>query len=126
MQSIRTDDAPKAIGPYSQGIAYKDLLFLSGQIGLNPKTGVIESTTIEGQTRQVMSNIQAVLAAVGSDLSRVLKVTVFLSNMEEFGTFNKVYGEFFGEMPPARSTVGVSKLPRDAKVEVDVIAHRVG
>ena len=126
MQSIRTDGAPRAIGPYSQGIAYKDLLFLSGQIGLNPKTGVIESSTIEGQTRQVMSNIQAVLAAVGSDLSRVLKVTVFLSDIQEFTTFNKIYGEFFGELPPARSTVEVSKLPRDAKVEIDVIAYRVG
>jgi 2-iminobutanoate/2-iminopropanoate deaminase len=126
MQSIRSDDAPKAIGPYSQGIAYKDLLFLSGQIGLNPKTGTIESSTIEGQTRQVMSNIQAVLAAVGSDLSRVLKVTVFLSDIQEFATFNKIYGEFFGDLPPARSTVEVSKLPRDAKVEVDVIAYRVG
>jgi len=125
MQSIRTDDAPKAIGPYSQGIAYKDLLFLSGQIGLDPKTGAIESSTIEGQTRQVMSNIQAVLAAVGSDLSRVLKVTVFLSDIQEFATFNKVYGEFFGELPPARSTAQVSKLPRDAKVEVEVIACRV-
>lgn len=126
MQSIRTDDAPKAIGPYSQGIAYKDLLFLSGQIGLNPKTGVIEAATIEGQTRQVIRNIEAVLAAVGSDLSRVLKVTVYLTNIDEFSTFNKIYGEFFGEMPPARSTVEVSKLPRDAKVEVDVIAYRVG
>ncbi len=126
MQSIRTDDAPKAIGPYSQGIVYKDLLFLSGQIGLNPKTGVIEAATIEGQTRQVIRNIEAVLAAVGSDLSRVLKVTVYLTNIDEFSTFNKIYGEFFGEMPPARSTVEVSKLPRDAKVEVDVIAYRVG
>jgi 2-iminobutanoate/2-iminopropanoate deaminase len=126
MQSIRTDDAPKAIGPYSQGIAYKDLLFLSGQIGLDPKTGAIGSSTIEGQTKQVMNNIQAVLAAVGSDLSRVLKVTVFLSDIQEFATFNKIYGEFFGELPPARSTVQVSKLPRDAKVEVEVIAYRVG
>jgi len=126
MQSIRTDNAPKAIGPYSQGIAYKDLLFLSGQIGLDPKTGAIEASEIEGQTRQVMNNIQAVLAAVGSDLSRVLKVTVFLSDIQEFATFNKVYGEFFGELPPARSTVQVSKLPRDAKVEVEVIAYRVG
>jgi len=73
-----------------------------------------------------MSNIQAVLAAVGSDLSRVLKVTVFLSDIQEFTTFNKIYGEFFGELPPARSTVEVSKLPRDAKVEIDVIAYRVG
>src|SRR5271165_5039813 len=115
MQSIRTDEAPKAIGPYSQGIAYKDLLFLSGQIALNPKSGVIEASDIEGQTRQVMHNLHAVLASVGSDFSKVLKVTVFLSDMQEFAAFNKIYSEFFGEIPPARSTVEVSKLPRDSK-----------
>jgi 2-iminobutanoate/2-iminopropanoate deaminase len=125
MQSINSEDAPKAIGPYSQAVAYKDLLFVSGQLGLNPKTGNIEEKTIAGQTRQVMSNIQAILVSAGSDLTRVLKCTVFLSDISEFNEFNKVYGEYFGPPPPARSTVQVAKLPRDAKVEVDVIAYRV-
>ncbi|MDA4111229.1 MAG: RidA family protein [Thaumarchaeota archaeon] len=125
MQSIKSEDAPKAIGPYSQAVAYKDLLFLSGQIALNPKSGEIESTTIEGQTRQVMNNILAVLASTGSDFSRVLKCTVYLSDMQDYPTFNTVYAEFFGDIPPARSTVQVSRLPRDAKLELDVIAYRV-
>ena len=125
MQSIRSEDAPKAIGPYSQAVAYKDLLFVSGQIGINPKTGSIEGKTIEDQTRQVMSNIQAILFAAGSDLARVLKSTVFLSDLQDFGTFNNLYGEYFGDAPPARTTVQAAKLPRDAKVEIDVIAYRV-
>ncbi len=125
MQSIKSDEAPKAIGPYSQAIACKDLLFLSGQIAIDPKTGVIESTTIESQTRQVMNNIRAILSSAGSDFSRVLKCTVYLSDMQDFTTFNAVYAEFFGEVPPARSTVQVSRLPRDSKLEVDVIAYRV-
>ena len=125
MQSIRSEDAPKAIGPYSQAIAYKDLLFLSGQIAINPKSGAIESTTIETQTRQVMKNILAVLASAGSDFSRVLKCTVYLSDMQDYAAFNSAYAEFFGDVPPARSAVQVSRLPRDAKVEVDVIAYRV-
>ena len=125
MQSIRSEDAPKAIGPYSQAIAFKDLLFLSGQIAIDPKTGTIDSTTIESQTRQVMSNIRAILTSAGSDFARVLKVTVYLSDMQDYGAFNAVYGEYFGDMPPARSTVQVSRLPRDSKLEVDLIAYRV-
>jgi 2-iminobutanoate/2-iminopropanoate deaminase len=125
MQSIKSEDAPKAIGPYSQAVAYKDLLFLSGQIPINPRSGGIESATIEGQTRQVMENIQSILVAAGSDLTRVIKCTVFLSNLEEFAAFNTVYGEYFGSAPPARSTVQVAKLPRDAKVEIEVVAYRV-
>jgi 2-iminobutanoate/2-iminopropanoate deaminase len=125
MQSIKSEEAPKPIGPYSQAIAYKDLLFLSGLIAIDPKTGSIESTTIEGQTRQVMLNIRAVLQSAGSDLSRVMKCTVYLADMREFNEFNAVYAEFFSDVPPARSTVQVSRLPRDAKVEIDVIAYRV-
>lgn len=125
MQSIKSNEAPQAIGPYSQAIAFNDLLFLSGQIAIDPKTGVIESTTIESQTRQVMNNILAILASAGSDFSRVLKCTVYLSDMQDFAAFNAVYAEFFGDMPPARSTVQVSRLPRDSKLEIDVIAYRV-
>ena len=125
MQSIKTEDAPKAIGPYSQAVAYKDLLFLSGQIALNPQSGSIEAATIEDQTRQVLNNIQAILIAGGSSLARVLKCTVFLTDIQEFAAFNSVYGEFFEGPPPARSTVQVSRLPRDAKVEIEVIAYRV-
>jgi 2-iminobutanoate/2-iminopropanoate deaminase len=125
MQSIKSSEAPKAIGPYSQGVSYKDLIFVSGQIGINPSSGSIESQKIEDQTRQVMSNVQAILVSAGSDLSRVLKCTVFLSDMNDFTTFNGVYGEYFREAPPARSTVQVARLPRDAKVEIEVTAYRV-
>ena len=124
MISISTDSAPKAIGPYSQGIAFQDLLFLSGQVAINPMSGNIEATGIEGQTEQVMKNLQNVLQAGGSDLSKVLKCTVFLQDLEDFAAFNKVYGSHFGSVPPARSTVQVAKLPRGAKVEIDVIAQK--
>lgn len=125
MQSIKSDNAPKAIGPYSQAIAYKDLLFLSGQIPINPLSGNIETFDIQGQTEQVMNNLRSVLIAAGSDLSRVLKCTVFLTDLQDFATFNTVYGKYFGDMPPARSTVQVAKLPKDARVEIEVIAYRV-
>ena len=124
MQSIKTPDAPDAIGPYSQAISYKDLLFLSGQIPINPKTGNIEATTIEGQTEQVLKNLQAVLSAAGSGLTRALKCTVFMSDLKDFPAFNKAYEAFFSETPPARSTVQVSGLPRNAKIEIDLIASR--
>jgi len=124
MQSIKTEDAPKAIGPYSQAIAFKDLLFVSGQIGINPKTASIDANTIEGQTRQVMNNVQAILSAAGSNLTKVLKCTVFLSDMQDFATFNNIYGEYFPQTPPARTTVQAAGLPRNVKVEVDVIACR--
>ena len=124
MEAVKTEDAPKAIGPYSQAVSFKDLLFLSGQIAINPKTGTIGATTIEAQTEQVMKNLKAVLAAGGSDFSKVLKCTVFLSDMNDFAAFNKVYGSYFGEIPPSRSTVQVARLPRDAKVEIEAIAFR--
>ena len=124
MSSINTDSAPKAIGPYSQGIVFQDLLFLSGQVAINPLSGNIEAIGIEGQTEQVMKNLQNVLKAGGSDFSKVLKCTVFLQDLEDFAAFNKVYGSFFGSAPPARSTVQVAKLPKGARVEIDVIAHK--
>ena len=123
MLAINTERAPKAIGPYSQATAFENLIFLSGQIPLDPTTGSIEATTIEGQTEQVMKNLEAVLLAAGSDLSKALKCTVFLVDMNDFSSFNKVYGRYFGEVPPARSTVQVTKLPKDAKIEIEVIAH---
>ena len=125
MQSIKSPDAPEAIGPYSQAISYKDLIFLSGQIPIDPKTGNIEASTIEGQTEQVLKNLQAVLSVAGSGLSRALKCTVFLSDLKDFTAFNKVYGKFFADNPPARSTVQVSGLPRNAKIEIDMIASKV-
>ena len=95
-----------------------------GQIPINPKTGNIEATTIEGQTEQVMKNLQAVLSAAGSELSQALKCTVFLSDLKDFTAFNQIYGEFFTSTPPARTTVQVSGLPRNAKIEIDMIASR--
>jgi 2-iminobutanoate/2-iminopropanoate deaminase len=123
MQSIKSDDAPKAIGPYSQATSYNGLVFLSGQIALNPKTGNVEAASIEEQTDQVMKNLKTVLSAARSDLSKVLKCTIFLADMNDFAAFNKVYGTYFGELPPARSTVQVSRLPREAKIEIDAIAY---
>jgi len=121
---VNTNEAPKAVGPYSQATLFEDLVFLSGQIALNPSTGNLEGTNIEEQTKQVMHNISAVLRASGSDLDRVLKCTVYLSDLEEFQSFNKVYSAFFKDNPPARSTIQAAKLPRNAKVEIDVIAAK--
>ncbi len=121
---IRSEDAPKAIGPYSQAISSGTLVFLSGQIPLNPKSGNIEGKTIEEQTEQVLNNLKAVLSAAGTDLSHVVRCTVFLTDLSEFGAFNKVYGTFFALNPPARSTVQVAKLPRDSKIEIDAIAAK--
>jgi 2-iminobutanoate/2-iminopropanoate deaminase len=125
LKTISTDDAPKAIGPYSQAVEYEKMIFLSGQVGINPGTGNIDSSTIEGQTKQVMTNLEAVLRASGSDLSHVVKCTVFLTDLEEFQSFNKTYASFFKSNLPARSTVQIAKLPRNAKVEIDVIAVRI-
>jgi 2-iminobutanoate/2-iminopropanoate deaminase len=122
MQAIQTDDAPKAIGPYSQAIVFKDLLFVSGPIPINPKSASIEATTIEAQTRQAFRNIQEILSAAGSDFKRMLKCTVFLSDLQDFAAFNTVYGDYFGQTPPARTTVQIARLPRDAKLEIDVMA----
>lgn len=119
-----TENAPKAIGPYSQAIAYKDLIFLSGQIPINPATGSIEGSTIEEQAERALKNLEAILVAAGSNLSKVAKCTVFLSDINDFAAFNTVYGKKFGQNPPARSTVQVARLPRDAKIEIEAIAFR--
>ena len=119
---IQTDSAPKAIGPYSQAIRANGLVFASGQIPLDPRT----MQTIEGgvreQTERVMNNLKAVLEAAGSSLDRVVKTTVFLADLNDFTDMNEVYGRFFGDAPPARSTVEVTRLPRDVRVEIDAIA----
>ncbi len=120
--SVQTDSAPKAIGPYSQAIKANELIFASGQIPLDPGSMQIVEGGIREQTERVLNNLSAVLQAAGSSLDRVVKTTVFLADLGDFADMNEVYGRFFGETPPARSTVEVSRLPRDVKVEIDVIA----
>src|SRR5262245_5809875 len=120
---VSTADAPQAIGPYSQAITLGDLVFCSGQIPLTP-AGVVAEGDITIQTRQVLTNLQHVLAAAGSSLERVVKTTVFLADMHEFRAMNDVYAEFFTSAPPARSTVQVARLPRDVRVEIEAIAVR--
>lgn len=119
---VKTDAAPQAIGPYSQAIKANGFLFLSGQIALDPRTGQMVGEDIKTQTKRVMDNIKAVLEAAGSSLEKVVKCGVFLKNMNDFGPMNEEYGSYFKELPPARTTVQVAKLPRDALMEVDVIA----
>ncbi|HKP13790.1 MAG TPA: RidA family protein [Blastocatellia bacterium] len=119
---VQTDNAPQAIGPYSQAVKANGFVFASGQIALDPATMQIVEGGIREQTERVMRNLAAVLEAAGSGLDRVVKTTVFLADMNEFAAMNEVYGNFFGGVPPARSTVEVKRLPRDVRVEVDVIA----
>jgi 2-iminobutanoate/2-iminopropanoate deaminase len=120
---VTSPDAPPAIGPYSQGINTGSLVFLSGQIPLVGNTGKIVQGMIKEQTEQVIVNIKALLASQGLDLSDVVKATVFLANMTEFSAMNDVYTQHFTGTPPARSTVEVSRLPRDVRVEIEVIAQ---
>ena len=119
---IATDQAPPAIGPYSQAIRAGNLLFCSGQIPIDPSTGEFVSGGVAEQTEQVMRNLAAVLSAGQSSLKQVVKTTVFLADMDDFTAMNEVYGRFFGENPPARATVQAARLPRDAKVEIEAIA----
>lgn len=119
---VQTDSAPKAIGPYSQAIRANGLVFASGQIPLDPATMQIVEGGIREQTERVLNNLAAVLQAAGSSLDRVVKTTVFLADLADFAEMNETYGRFFGEAPPARSTVEVARLPRDVRVEIDVIA----
>jgi 2-iminobutanoate/2-iminopropanoate deaminase len=124
-ETIHTTAAPAAIGPYAQAIASGPYVFLSGQIALDPATGQLVTGGIEAQTRQVMANVAAVLAAAGLAFADVVKTTIFLSDMNDFAAVNAVYGESFEGGPvPARSTVAVAALPRGAGVEIDVIALR--
>jgi 2-iminobutanoate/2-iminopropanoate deaminase len=119
---ITSQKAPKAIGPYSVAIRIGDLVFTSGQIGLDPSTGVLVPGGVEAETRQALTNLAHVLADAGSGLSQVVKTTVFLHDMADFAAMNAVYAEFFPENPPARSTVAVAALPKGAAVEIEAIA----
>lgn len=121
-QVIHTENAPEAIGPYSQAIVAGGFVFTSGQIAINPATGRVEATTIEEQTEQVCRNLDAVLKASGSSLDKVVKTVCFLSNMDDFAAFNAVYGKYFTGKP-ARSCVAVKTLPKNVLVEVDTIAE---
>lgn len=121
-EAVSSPNAPKAIGPYSQAIKANGFIFVSGQVAFDPATGNLISGGIEQQTEQVMKNLSAILQAAGSGWDKVVKTTVFLKNMSEFGQMNEVYGKFFKNAPPARSTVEVARLPRDVSVEIDVIA----
>ena len=119
---VATEQAPAAIGPYSQAIAAAGLVFCSGQIPLDPASGQIVEGDIESQTRRVLDNLTAVLQAAGSSPEQVVKTTIFLADMNDFATVNTIYTEYFGTEPPARSTVQVARLPRDVRVEVEAIA----
>jgi 2-iminobutanoate/2-iminopropanoate deaminase len=119
---VNAPDAPAAIGPYVHAVRSGELLFCSGQVPLDPKTGEIVGTTPAEQARQVLENLSAVLAAAGGTLKDVVRTTVYLTDMGAFGAVNDVYGEFFAQDPPARVAVGVAALPRGAQVEIDAVA----
>ena len=119
---VLTDRGPKPIGPYSQAIRANGFLFISGQVALDPKTGEMMEADIRKQTERVLENVRGIVEAAGSKMTHVVKTTVFLKDMNDFGTMNEVYAGYFTSTPPARSTVQVSRLPKDALVEIEVIA----
>src|ERR1700722_7596406 len=119
---IATDRGPKAIGPYSQAVRANGLLFVSGQIALDPSTQLLVAGDIKVQTERVMENLKGIVEAAGSALDRVVRTTVFLADMNEFAPMNEIYARYFAEQPPARSTVQAARLPRDVRVEIDLIA----
>lgn len=121
-ERIQTDNAPAAIGPYSQAIKAGGFVFVSGQLPLDPRTGQFVAGGIAEQTGQVLKNLSAILEAAGSSLDRVVKTTVFLADMKEFTGMNEVYGTFFSGPPPARATIAAAGLPRDARVEIEAVA----
>ena len=121
-QVIHTDNAPKAIGPYSQAVKAGNMLFVSGQVPFVPETMEIVEGDVKAQTAQSLKNVQAILAEAGLDFSHVVKSTVFIKDMNEFAQINEVYAEFFGENKPARACVEVARVPKDVKVEIEVIA----
>lgn len=123
MEKIYTKNAPDAIGPYSQAVVVNGLVFTSGQIAINPENGNIEATTIETQTEQVMKNLSAILEAAGTDMTKAVKTTCFLADMNDFSAFNEVYGKYF-TTKPARSCVAVKTLPKNVLCEVEVIAAK--
>jgi 2-iminobutanoate/2-iminopropanoate deaminase len=119
---IQTDQAPAAIGPYSQAVKKNNMVFVSGQIPINPATGELVAGDVRTQTRQALKNMQAILDAAGASLADVVKATVFITEMDHFPLVNEVYGEFFQNLPPARACVAVSRLPKSALVEIEAIA----
>jgi len=124
IETVHTPEAPAAIGPYSQAVMVGDLVFTSGQVALDPATGQLVAGGFEAQVQQVLANLEAVLKAAGSSLTRAVKVTVYLKDFNDFSQLNQLYGAAFGNARPARSTVEVARLPRDARVEIDIIAKR--
>ena len=122
IKTLHTDNAPAAIGPYSQAKIVNGILYASGQIAINPASGEVEADTIEGQTQQICENIGAILEAAGTDFSKVIKTTCFLKNMSDFAVFNGVYGSFFTSKP-ARSCVAAAALPKDVLAEIEGIAE---
>ena len=123
LASVHTDDAPGAIGPYSQAVRVDGWVFCSGQIPMDPDSGELVSGDIQAQTNQVLKNLSAVLAAAGASLSRVVKTTVFLSDMSQFGGMNEVYAQHFGDHRPARAAVAVKTLPKNVDIEIEAIAR---
>lgn len=119
---ISTSQAPAAIGPYSQAVRYGNLIFVSGQIPIDPATGKIVEGGVASQTERVLQNLAAILEAAGSSLNQALKTTVYLKDLNDFGTMNDVYARYFAAQPPARATVQVVRLPRDVSVEIEVVA----
>lgn len=123
-KSVETDQAPQAIGPYSQAVLFNGFLFISGQIPINPKTGKVEESSIEGQTRQVFANLKAILNGAGLSFDHVVRAEVYLKDFSHFPTMNQIYGEFFtGAIKPARQAMQVGKLPLDVLIEISCIAH---
>jgi 2-iminobutanoate/2-iminopropanoate deaminase len=121
IKHINTQKAPKALGPYSQGIIFDKFIFCSGQIGINPKTGDLEKD-IQSQTKQAIMNLKAILEAGGSSLEKVIKTTVYLKNISDFQLMNEIYGKFFNKNKPTRATIEVSNLPKGALIEIEAIA----
>ncbi len=121
---VKTSGAPEAVGPYSQGVRVGDWLFLSGQIPLDPRTGELVKGGVEAQTERVLENLKAVLEAGGMGLEDVVQVTVYMTDLEEFGAMNGVYASYFPGDPPARVTIGVASLPKGAKIEISLVAYR--
>ncbi len=121
-QAVATDRAPRAIGPYSQAIRAGNLLFVSGQVPIDPATGAIVEGDIAAQTTRVMQNLAGILEAAGASMDHVVRCTVYLADMNDFAAMNDVYGSYFAEPAPARATIQAVRLPRDARVEIDVIA----